>query len=70
MKHILFNPDIENIPKLRPMRRKPSLNFLEGNRRDQSPKMDALHDTLSHDYVIDESMYASSAYDYYYQDEN
>lgn len=57
-------------PTLRPMRRKPSLNFLEGSRRDQIFEMDGLHDTLHYDYVIDDDIFAPNAYDYYQDEEN
>lgn len=57
-------------PTLRPMRRKPSLNFLEGSRRDQILEMDGLHDTLHYDYVIDDHIFAPNTYDYYQDQEN
>ena len=55
-------------PTLRPtlMRRKPSLNFLESTRRDHSHEMDALHDTIYYDYVIDDGIFTSD----YHQDED
>ena len=52
------------------MRRKPSLNFLEGSRRDQILEMDGLHDTLHYDYVIDDDIFAPNNYDYYQDEEN
>ena len=51
------------------MRRKPpSLYFQRGNRRDQSPEMAALHDTLHYDYVIDDAIFTTSN-DYHYEDD-
>ena len=52
------------------MRRKPSLNFLEGSRRDQILEMDGWHDTLHYDYVIDDHIFAPNTYDYYQDQEN
>ena len=50
------------------MRRKPSLNFQLSSRRDQSLEMDALHDTLHYDYVIDDAIFTTYD-DYHYEEQ-